>query len=391
MSDVGQTAVEVLDDPDSTADEVRPRRVAYLLGAGATHGSVVHAGGTRNLLMNGLRVPIAERLRDLVGDSDSYDGDLGIESLVNEISQDSTDIEQVITFLGESVSAKYRKFAGALRSTFSEVLREELDAATEEIENDRHVLLYSALVDMHQLRGAGEELLGFLSLNYDVFLEQAIFALGLQVDYGIRMVGVGGTERAIRVLKMHGSFGWVADWPISIELAHTEGLWIPPGVRKTKTDYPFNAIWGMAREMLDCDVLRIVGCNLSANDWDLVSMLFTTMHTRSDGVPYSVEIIDRLTAADGIKTRFPYLGAKSLVELDGIGEQIVGEILGIDPQPYEGLDQSQKDAVLRKGSGMPKNPFEHWLTVKAEGLAVDLDELGTPTGKFIDFVNLVSS
>ena len=39
-------------------------------------------------------------------------------------------------------------------------------------------------------------------------------------------------------------------------------------------------IWDKARELLDCDVLRIIGSSLSMNDWELVSLVHTTQKLR---------------------------------------------------------------------------------------------------------------
>ena len=52
-------------------------------------------------------------------------------------------------------------------------------------------------------------------------------------------------------------------------------LWIPPGVDKRTEYYPFNLLWGKAKEFLmNCDILRIVGCSLNRNDWALIPILY---------------------------------------------------------------------------------------------------------------------
>src|SRR5207249_3124295 len=122
-----------------------------------------------------------------------------------------------------------------------------------------------------------EELGGILTINYDEYIEQAIQSFQDQsVDFGIDVRGNERKRNSIRLLKLHGSFGWEDAWPIVVKGGATKLCWIPPGIQKARDRYPFDVLWGLAREMLDCDVLRIVGCRLSPNDWDLISLLFST-------------------------------------------------------------------------------------------------------------------
>jgi hypothetical protein len=263
--------------PNQNTDD--PKRVVYLLGAGATHGCARFLGSTNSLIMPGLIEQLGERMRDLV--QREYRDHAGIIRLVNDVVDQNTDFEQLITFLEDATSEKHRSFAVQLKGIFSSVLRERLDEVRREL-GERHSELYATLLDMHDVAGLEERLDGFLTLNYDVFLEHAIeIRLGYSVGYGVAVRPETYGRRSIRVLKMHGSFGWADGWPIEVSTDEVTGLWIPPGIRKAKTEYPFNAIWGMARELLDCDILRIIGCNLGPNDWDLVSLLFTTMHTNA--------------------------------------------------------------------------------------------------------------
>ena len=106
-------------------------------------------------------------------------------------------------------------------------------------------------------------------------------------DYGINVVGHSTTERPLRVIKLHGSFTWTDSWPVrrSRRLKSPDPLWIPPGIQKAKERYPFNILWGLAREQLECDILRVVGCRLSASDWDLISLIFSTHHTHGSNKP----------------------------------------------------------------------------------------------------------
>ena len=239
---------------------------------------------------------------------------------------------------------------------------------------------------MHQVGSGTESLAGFLTLNYDSFLEHAIQShLGRGVDYGVVVRGSEG-QAPVPVLKLHGSFSWRHEWPIEAGEEFEAGLWIPPGIRKAKSEYPFNAIWGAARSLLDCDVLRIIGCNLGSNDWDLVSLLFTTMHGRDTARPYEVEIVGRPDVASRIAESFPYLSVRSLLELSDVGPELIGELLGVAPKPYSTLDASDQARAVENAQTKISNPFEQWLRLKGELMLRDLPTIETERGLFKEFV-----
>ncbi len=332
--------------------------------------------------MEGLATPIATELRTALAEDEQHSG---ITRLTNSLSDDSLDIEQLITFLEDTPTRAYRDFAQNLRDVFSTVLRNELTHVEQEL-GDMKSALYAVLVDMHNVKGNFEHLQGFLTLNYDIFLEHAIVdRLGSNVDYGINVDDERTTEQSIKVLKMHGSFGWRQQWPISVNLEHDEGIWIPPGINKQKTDYPFNLIWGAARELLDCDVLRIIGCNLGPNDWDLISLLFSTRNTHDSARPYDIEVIGWPDTAKRLRTMFPFLEIKWLAELPDIGNQIVGELLGLRPTPLLSLSESRQTVVERNAEEKISNPFSYWLTQMSDYLFLELGDLETEAGIFSSF------
>jgi hypothetical protein len=363
-----------------------PRRVSYLFGAGATQGAVQFAGSAKKLVMEGLIDRLLDRTRD------AYDEDFadhaGLRYLVNDVVDARTDFEHLLTFLADTPSKRYQEFAERLKLVFSTVLREALADANTELGNHRSGL-YAALLDMHEVVDSSEHLVGFLTLNYDDFLERAIEqGLGRTVDYGVQL-GEPTTPQerpSIPVLKLHGSFSWRPTWPLDVTDEGDAGLWIPPGIRKAKGEYPFNAIWGRARELLDCDVLRIIGCNLGSNDWDLVSLLFTTMHGRESARPYEIEVIGRPDDAAKISGAFPYLDVRSLLELREVGEQFIAELLGIDPTPFAGLEERDRNRAVAAAETKVTNPFEHWLRLKGELMYRDMDSIETKLALFKTFV-----
>jgi hypothetical protein len=128
-------------------------------------------------------------------------------------------------------------------------------------------------------------------------------------------------------------------------------LWIPPGIEKDKDAYPFNILWGKAFEMLDCDVLRIVGCKLKQNDWGLLSLIFNTQLETDQ--TYEIQLIDFHREGELIRQRNGFLrNVKILGELENCQDLV-------DPPP--------------------SNPFESWLRLKLASLrekGVRIDELG---------------
>lgn len=360
-----------------------PHRVVYLLGAGATQGAVTFAGSGEKLVMPGLIDRLLERMREEY--IEAFQGHAGIGRLVNDIVNAQTDFEHLLTFLEDAPSGQHQEFAAQLKTVFETVLRTALDKVRREL-GGRHSALFSALVDMHAVRDLPEALSGFLTLNYDSFLEDAIRRTGRPIAYGVRMNGHDDRYDAIPVLKLHGSFSWRHTWPIEVGEDLAEGLWIPPGIRKRKAEYPFNAIWGAARELLDCDVLRIIGCNLGPNDWDLVSLLFTTLHCRDEAASYHIEVVGRPETASRIATAFPYLDVRSILEIPEIGPAFIAEVVGGEPVEFSSLDDAQQERAREQAQSKISNPFEHWLRLKGELMLRDLPTIETDRGFFQEFV-----
>lgn len=372
------TAEELIANTESPAGESAHCRVAYLLGAGATQGAIGHAGGETVQLMSGLATDLAQRMHVLV--DTEYASDPSLLRLVNSIVDDGADFEQLITFFEDAPAADLRSFGHSLRQVFSEVLRARLLEIHDEIDG-RVTELFAALIDMHLVAGNPESLAGILSLNYDAFVERAIVErLGGLIDYGISTYE--STSPSIRLLKLHGSFGWSESWPIEFTLDHSGTNWIPPGIRKVKDRYPFNTLWGMARDVLDCDVLRIIGCNLGPNDWDLISLIFGSKFSHRSRPPMELEIIGSIQTAEAIAQRFPYFYVKSVFELPDVGSRMLTELLGKEAR-YETLTEGERHAAEER---LPGNGFRYWLLHKAETVAI---EVGTSSasGYFQQFVD----
>ena len=364
------------------------RTVVYLIGAGASHGSVKYQRCPYGILMNDLSPTLAAKIRARVTAEDSPYSSL--KRLVNDIVTETTDYEHLITFLDESPSALHRQLAEDLRHVFEEVLRDRLSLIREDI-GDARFSLYAALLDMYNVRGWPEKLQGILTLNYDNYIESAAASVyNTPVDLGVTGPATSTSNSGVAVLKLHGSFRWKDTWPI-LPSAHGETvspLWIPPGIQKAKDRYPFNILWGRARELLNCDILRIIGCQLSGSDWDLISLLFTTRHTNvSRPVPYTIEIIDKLAVAQQMQKAFPYLGIRSLVEIEemDIGQRMVAELVGGSPRSVDLLSEADK-ATLKDEGTKSRNWFRIWLQQMAESVFLEADSIQTDSGTFRKFM-----
>ena len=197
------------------------------------------------------------------------------------------------------------------------------------------------------------------------------------VDFGIRVTPASSRTTDIRLLKLHGSLGWRATWPISRGHDEQGTVWIPPGIRKAHNEYPFSVLWGLAREMLDCDVLRVVGCRLD-NDWDVVSLLFTMRHGSFPNQP-RVEIIDAPSRAEEIAKAFPYLEVQSILEVEPIGKQFVTELSGLPAMRFAAFNEEDRRHII-DSAVFGRNWFELWLTQKVEHLSSELPDMSTQSG-----------
>lgn len=355
------------------------KRVVYLIGAGASHGSVSSAGCKRSTLMSALGLPLATAVRELVCFKSKKYGTL--KGLVNNIINDEVDFEHIITFFDESPSAIHRQFADELRHVFAKVLKKELHEIKQDIGKERFAL-YSALLDMYLIKGCPEVLNGILSINYDEYIEGAARVVGETINYGFGVQNIENAKRSFLLLKLHGSFNWKDIWPIEITGRGTKNpLLISPGIQKAKNRYPFNVLWGLARDVLDCDVLRVVGCRLSGNDWDLISLLFSTRNVHGTTTrPYVIEVIDSPKRAFQLKKQYPYLEVCSVFELKDrdIGDHFVSELLGGPPRAFEGLDHTDREKALTRDYG-GINWFRMWLQHKAEAFERDPSIMSTDT------------
>ena len=332
-------------------------RVVYLFGAGASHACVKRVGSTHGILMGDLTGSLQIRLHALI--ENGFAGIDSLEQLVNSVDE-KTDVEHLITFLDDVPSSKHREFAAEMRIAFEEVLREKLELIRDETQGDP-IELYQVLLDIHNMDQFPESLHGVMTINYDEYIEAAIEQVwNCSVDFGIRVEPLSENAGSPKFLKLHGSFGWQDTLPISRGDNRDATLWIPPGIQKAKQAYPFNVLWGSAREMLACDILRVVGCRLGPNDWDLISLLFTMRHANMAHRP-QIEIIDAPEHADRLKSSYPYLDVLSILDVEPVGSRLINELTGKALKRFANFDEDEQQEILMSMSGN-RNWFELWLT-----------------------------
>jgi len=334
-----------------------PKQIVYLLGSGATQGVVKHAEN-QSLLTTDIQEYIRNELK---GSADAFS-----DKIWNEIVSDDRDVEHLITVL--DCQHKYET-AIQVRRLYQEAIVNLAGKLKEPLRNN----LYTYLVDLH-VRSPKllerEELSCFLSLNYEDLLERSIInhVPEIDVDYGLEIDKTAEFERKVTVLKLHGSFNWVNTRPIQLgtmgNVPPDLTLWIPPGVDKKRENYPFNLLWGKAVEFIQAaDVIRVIGCSLSRNDWGLIPILYTTQ-SLSSKAGVTIELIDYVEPIKGILGNYKYLRCVQFVDLP--------EVKQFKPR---GTTLSRED-LERHYSLANKNAvnvFEDWLRAKIELLYTEDD------------------
>ena len=364
------------------------KRVAYLIGAGGTHASIQSVDASFGLLMSDLENDIQQEVHAMAASDSKFKP---LNKVVNELVEGTVDIEQVITFLDESPTFIHRQFAEELRHVFEIVFRKRLLAIEEHVGQDR-LNLYSAFIDMHNTEDVAENVSGILTLNYDSYIEDAACQIFEGMSHSVNEKGHELCTRFIngwRLLKLHGSFDWEDSWPVRRRelISDSKPLWIPPGIRKETERYPFSLVWGLAREILDCDVLRVIGCRLGPSEWHLISLLFGTRHANTEiDRPYSIEIIDSPDRANALKRAHPYLEVQSIFEIEtmDVGLSFVSDYRSDGAVRFDSLTKDEQEQLIKKSDNSSENWFKKWLEKMGEGLFSIRREksIETPTNIF---------
>jgi len=328
-----------------------PIHVVYLIGAGATQAEIDHRGGERiNLLMQDNEVLGEGLATRIIRRAQKY-------RLLNKTATREglkTDVEKLISLLDNTGLPSHRAAAEELRQLYRDEIMKGLRITG--VLDEPELAIY--LLKMHQSKRfteTKERLVGVIDLNHDWLFQVASEKVHGGINLGFPFGSQDFTFQASapRIVKPHGSFNWKDSRPIevgSIKTSTSRGrLWIPPTIVKESKEYPYNKLIGVAHEMLAtrCDVLRIVGCRLSQNDWNIVSLLFNAQYRqrlRGKGC-FRVELIMPHSDGEAIKKEYSYL--QTLVSM--------GYLKDGDFSVY--LEAAAGGSELQ-------NPFRHWLRTK---------------------------
>ncbi len=353
------------------------KKVLYLIGAGATHSEVQLQDNTITLLTK----DIAEGIRNKI----SLKKLSGLLEIMNELANENIDIEQLITLYETSGFSKAQKIAKQLRNAFMNEIQERL----KKLSPDFKPLLLSALVDMYETEGHNEILQGFMTLNYDTFIEIAVQNVKSSINLFLLINNKNSSfkfqENQIPILKLHGSFNWKNEFPIKLikEVKQNDDvLWIPPGVVKRRELYPFSLLWGKAKELLHCDILRVIGCSLNRNDWELVSLLQTTQRFHSGRKKFVIELIDYNNVGKRKQKDYPYLNIKTILEIEGFKKHLVEDI-SVPLGKEEETTSAFEDYINNPNT---INIFERWLRWKGEELKKIGKDISTSKDIFKNFI-----
>ncbi|MBI2583505.1 MAG: SIR2 family protein [Candidatus Aenigmarchaeota archaeon] len=329
-----------------------PLKVVYLFGAGATQAEVVRFDPDVDLTMPAVTERIFDRKIPTVSDLNA------LRVYFSGTVSSALNVEHIISLLESLEIEKYRTMASVLRKLFQEDILENL------IKKDNYVSpdLTKALLKFHTLDEVKihETLNGVISLNYDSLLDIAFQYVFGEVNYGINCISetykTSQSENSTPLLlKIHGSFNWKQGIPIVISegmdfLKTYSSVWIPPSINKSIQNFPFNHIWGEAFELLNCDLLRVIGCSLNQNDWGLLDLLFKTQFLSPK--PYKIELVVSPKKCNEIKEKFAFL--KNVVAIEDLDIPLFSDMEFNEKGNYVGEDS---------------NFYERWLKTKIKSFA----------------------
>ena len=309
-----------------------PKKVVYLFGAGATHAELELDSELLEQKQQGLLISnVSDRVIEKARRDTRYLKDLEMVSAVSG----SLNIELLISLIENSRIHRWQEKTRRLKDLIKKDIKGVLTPS-----RIKPFYLHKGLLELHGHDGmkAREKIIGLISLNYDDVLDKAYRAvLRTHPNYCFSLDTSLPSSKNLPLLKLHGSFNWnnrkIRGRGRTIEI-------IPFGSSKNFLHSPYSFIWNRSLEtLIECDVLRVVGCSLSPNDGHLIDLLFRA-HLEK-GNAFHIEIIDREEAGENIQKNYGFFpDIKRLTEIEG----------NLIPDPS------------------PVNPFRTWL--KHKGLRV---------------------
>lgn len=284
------------------------KKVAYLFGAGATHAELIALYPDLLTERDGLLI---RHVSSRVIENARSDPDYRLNLETVSATSGSLNIELLITLIE---SSKIRDWASKT-ALLKRLVAEDIKAVLTPWRLGRFYL-HRALLRFHRHRATREkeEIVGFISLNYDDVLDRAYRQFYGEPNYCFTLDDAMPSTNT-PLLKLHGSFNW-SDARIRGQRRNVEI--IPLGSTKSYLHSPYSAIWNRALEVLiSCDTLRVVGCSLSQNDVHLIDLLFKAHLERQEA--FEIEIIASETTGKGIRDSYGFFPKiKTLVNIDDL-------------------------------------------------------------------------
>lgn len=284
------------------------KKIVYLFGAGATQGVVSYHDPNVSVLtsdiVENIQLKISkEKIKELY-------------PIRGELQEKN--IEDLITLYESTGSNEHLKIAVKLKSLFRFEILKKLKPITST--KGFKPTLFCSLIDMHNIPKINEEIKAIISLNYDDLFERALRTLRKEINYSIYFVPHNQkaiVNNSFPFIKLHGSFDWKKDFPLRYsspdKINDNEIAWVPPGATKRRDFYPFDLLWGTTKEIIDFDILRIVGCALTRNDWHVASLVFNFQKSIY-GKKIKIEIIDFDAVGKQIRTNYPFFDVITILE-----------------------------------------------------------------------------
>ena len=280
-----------------TMPDSKPQKIVYLLGAGATHAELANlekdSQSEKFEKQKGLLISnVSDRVIEKAQLNRKYLRDIRMVSAM----KGSLNIELLISLIENSRirDSEYKT------SYLKRLVREDIEAVLTK-SKVKKFYLHKALLELHEHEKTKEKesLLGFLSLNYDNVLDEAYKIVHKKnPDYSF----LPRENDQIPLLKLHGSFNWEK---IKIRGRTRTIQIIPIGANKNYLHLPYNFIWNRALELLiQCDILRVIGCALSPNDTHLIDLLFKAHLER--GTAFEIQIISSDKTGDKIQENYGF-------------------------------------------------------------------------------------
>jgi hypothetical protein len=304
------------------------KKVAYLLGAGATQAEIDFSGVEASVTMSTINENVYEMSKSANGEYSKLLAEFSIS-----VDQDVEWMMSLLEGFSGPENSPFYAICVELRKLFRNYLLSQI------VGNKIEPRLISTLLHLHKIYGndmgdSGEEIIGILTTNYDSLIEDACAKVYdcLNVGYDFKP-GEYKPNQIFPLLKLHGSFNWRIQGDcleISKKFEHPDfeeqGGWIPPSVYKRPSEVVFTKVWGTARAVLtDCDVLRVIGSSLRNEDWALISLIFSSQISRKPVFEIELIIPEKDATGDdlskGVMDRLKFLGKMcSLTHLPIYGE-----------------------------------------------------------------------